>query len=37
VQYPNCSGSTYQVDPTCSGTRSPFTNWGTSLNSLPAK
>jgi hypothetical protein len=31
VQYPSCDDATFLFDPTCGGTRSEFTNWGTGL------
>jgi hypothetical protein len=31
IQYPSCSDATYVFDPTCGGTRSEFSNWGTGL------
>ena len=31
IQYPNCSDPAFLNDPTCGGTRSEFTNWGTGL------
>jgi hypothetical protein len=37
VQSPNCPDSVYNSDPTCGATRTQYTNWGTSLNSTPAK
>ncbi|MDG7011271.1 MAG: hypothetical protein JRN57_04030 [Nitrososphaerota archaeon] len=36
IQSPNCIGSAFQNDPTCGGTRSPYANWGSSINSLPS-
>ncbi len=35
IQSPNCSDQAFINDPTCGGTRDPFANWGTSLNSVP--
>ena len=35
IQYPACSVSAFTTDPSCGGTRDPFANWGTSLNSIP--
>ena len=35
IQSPNCSDQAFINDPTCGGTRDPFANWGTSLNSIP--
>jgi len=29
IQYPSCSDAAFLSDPTCGGTRSEFTNWGT--------
>ena len=34
IQSPNCSDSAWVSDPTCGGTRAPFANWGSSINSL---
>ena len=34
IQSPNCSDKAFLKDPTCGGTRDPFANWGTSLNSV---
>jgi hypothetical protein len=34
IQSPNCSDGVYAKDPFCGGTRDPFANWGTSLNSV---
>jgi len=31
IQYPSCDDATFVFDPTCGGTRSEFTNWGTGL------
>jgi len=31
IQYQSCSDAEYFFDPTCGGTRSEFTNWGTGL------
>jgi len=31
IQYPSCDDSVYVFDPTCGGTRSEFSNWGTGL------
>jgi hypothetical protein len=31
IQYPSCSDADFLFDPTCGGTRSEFTNWGTGL------
>ena len=31
IQYPSCSDAEFLFDPTCGGTRSEFTNWGTGL------
>jgi len=31
VQYQSCDDATFVFDPTCGGTRSEFTNWGTGL------
>jgi hypothetical protein len=31
IQYPSCDDATFLFDPTCGGTRSEFTNWGTGL------
>ncbi|HST26374.1 MAG TPA: hypothetical protein VLJ76_10305, partial [Gaiellaceae bacterium] len=31
IQYPSCSDAQFLFDPTCGGTRSEFTNWGTGL------
>jgi hypothetical protein len=31
IQYPSCDDPTFFFDPTCGGTRSEFTNWGTGL------
>ncbi len=31
IQYPSCSDASFLFDPTCGGTRSEFTNWGTGL------
>jgi hypothetical protein len=31
IQYPSCDDATYVFDPTCGGTRSEFSNWGTGL------
>lgn len=31
IQYQSCSDATFLFDPTCGGTRSEFTNWGTGL------
>jgi len=31
IQYPNCTASDFFFDPTCGGTRSEDTNWGTGL------
>ena len=36
IQAPNCSDSDFLVDPSCGGTRDPFANWGTSVNSATA-
>ena len=36
IQSPNCGNAAFFIDPTCGGTRSPFANWGSSINSLPA-
>ncbi len=34
IQHPNCGNGAFLSDPTCGGTRDPFANWGTSLNSV---
>lgn len=34
IQYANCGSGVFLKDPTCGGTRDPFANWGTSLNSV---
>jgi len=34
IQHPNCSPSEFLTDPTCGGTRDPFANWGSSINSV---
>ncbi|HXQ92948.1 MAG TPA: hypothetical protein VN739_08065 [Nitrososphaerales archaeon] len=34
IQYRNCLGSVFLTDPSCGGTRDPFANYGTSLNSI---
>jgi len=34
IEYPNCGSSAWLTDPTCGGTRAPFANWGSSINSL---
>ena len=34
IQSANCKDSAFASDPTCGGTRDPFANWGSSLNSL---
>jgi len=31
IQYQSCDDATFLFDPTCGGTRSEFTNWGTGL------
>jgi hypothetical protein len=31
IQYPSCDDATYVFDPSCGGTRSEFSNWGTGL------
>jgi hypothetical protein len=31
IQYPSCDDATFVFDPTCGGTRSEFSNWGTGL------
>ncbi len=31
IQYQSCDDATYVFDPTCGGTRSEFSNWGTGL------
>ena len=31
IQYPSCDTNVFIFDPTCGGTRSEFTNWGTGL------
>ena len=31
IQYQSCSDADFLFDPTCGGTRSEFTNWGTGL------
>ena len=31
IQYPELSDADFLFDPTCGGTRSEFTNWGTGL------
>ncbi len=34
IQSPSCDDATYVFDPTCGGTRSEFSNWGTGLVKL---
>lgn len=34
IQFPNCGEVQYRIDPTCSSTRGPLANWGTSINSV---
>jgi hypothetical protein len=34
IQHPSCSTADFIFDPTCGGTRSEFTNWGTGLVKL---
>jgi hypothetical protein len=34
IQSPGCSDSAFLSDPTCGGTRTPFANWGSSINFL---
>jgi hypothetical protein len=34
IQYQSCSDADFLFDPTCGGTRSEFTNWGTGLVKL---
>jgi hypothetical protein len=31
IQYPSCSDADFLFDPTCGGTRSEFSNWGTGI------
>ncbi|HVC40941.1 MAG TPA: hypothetical protein VND54_03075 [Candidatus Saccharimonadales bacterium] len=35
IQYPNCSPSSWLVDPSCGGTRDTYANFGTSINLVP--
>jgi hypothetical protein len=35
IQHPNCGNYVFlNVDPTCGGTRAPYANWGSSINSI---
>ena len=36
IQSPACTDAAFLADPSCGGTRDPFANWGTSINSIPA-
>jgi len=36
IQYQNCSPTKFLIDPSCGGTRDPYANWGSSMNSIPS-